>query len=192
VIKIGGQPGVGSVTVIALGQCRQMIRRLAGTGHTVVTTRTAAYHLEVVNLQGRFPYGGTVTVFAYVCCVDMFKAFAGSDDTVMTGDTGVGDTGVIKVGRYPAIGRVTVIALRQGWYMIQWLACGGHPIVATRTTTQYLEVVDRHGRCPDIGAVAVDTFVGRTDMVQTFTGGSDIVMTADAIAGDVQMIEVGR
>ena len=133
-----------------------------------------------------------MTVFTYVGCVDMCKAFAGSHDTVMTVDTGVGDTGVIKVGRQPAIGRVTVIALRQSRYMIHWLAVGGNPVMATRTATQYLEVIHRHRRCPYIGAVAVDTLVSRTNMVQTFTGGGDIVMAADTIAGNVQMIEVGR
>ena len=86
---------------------------------------------------------------------------------------------MIKVGRYPCIGRVTVITLCRGRQVINILAFGSDTVMTTRTSTQHLEVIYRHRRNPGGVAVAVFANVGRTDMLETLAGrGHAIVTTA--------------
>ena len=61
---------------------------------------------------------------------------------------------------------MTVVALRRGWQVIKILTHGRDAIVATATGAQHLEVIDRHRRIPQVGAVAVFADVSSCDVVE--------------------------
>jgi len=96
---------------------------------------------------------------------------------------------MIKVGRYPCIGRVTVITLCRGRQVINILAFGSDTVMTTRTSTQHLEVIYRHRRNPGGVAVAVFANVGRTDMLETLAGRRHAIVTAATGLGGRGMIE---
>ena len=56
----------------------------------------------------------------------------------------------------------------------------------------YLGVVDDIGRCPDHVVVAVLARVGRVDVVQALACRIGTVVAADAVAGDIDVVEVCR
>jgi len=109
--------------------------------------------------QGSPDIGG-VTVLADVGAADVIGTFTFGDDTVMAGGTGLGDLLVIKVGRCPGRGAVTVVALCIGWQMIVVFACSNDSVVATVTGTQYLQVVNLGGRLPYVGSMTIFTHIG--------------------------------
>ena len=61
---------------------------------------------------------------------------------------------------------MTIITLRRGRKMIKILAHGSDAIVATAAATQYLKVIDRDCRIPQVGRVAILTNVGRADVIE--------------------------
>ena len=86
---------------------------------------------------------------------------------------------------------MTIVTLRRGRQVIQILAHGGHAIVTTGTRSEYLEVIDRHGRVPHIGTVAVFTNVGGTDVIKRLAGSRNSVMTVTTSLGsDVLVVEI--
>ena len=72
------------------------------------------------------------------------------------------------------------------------LAGRGRPIMAGRTAAQDLQVIHGVGRCPDDIVVAVFTDVGGLNVGRALAGGLDAIVTIDAVAGNVGVIEVGR
>jgi len=65
-------------------------------------------------------------------------------------------------------------------------------IMTRSTSPQYLCVIDRKSRRPYIWSVAILANIRRKNMCRTLTGCFDAVVTAYAIAGDVQVIEIRR
>ena len=100
---------------------------------------------------------------------------------------------VIEIRRYPTGGTVTVVTLCCSGQVIKILTHGSDAIVATAAATQYLEVIDRDGRIPQVGAVAVFADVSSCDMVKSLTGrGHAIVAVTTALSSNILVIEVGR
>ena len=88
---------------------------------------------------------------------------------------------------------MAIVTLCRGRQVIQILAHGDDAIMTTGAGAEYLEVIDRNGRVPDVGTVAVFTNVGRADVVETLTrGGHTVVTVATGLGGDVLVIKVGR
>ena len=99
---------------------------------------------------------------------------------------------MIKIRRYPGIGRVAVITLRGGRQVISILACSRDAIVTTRTGAHHLKVIYRDRRNPYGVVVAVLADVGCTDMFETLAGrGHAVVTGATGISGR-GMIEARR
>ena len=63
-------------------------------------------------------------------------------------------------------------------------------VVARRTRSKYLVVIDGNHRRPDIGVVAVLTNGGRQRMQRPFAGCVGAVVTVDAITHDIDVIKV--
>lgn len=76
---------------------------------------------------------------------------------------------------------------------MRWvLACCDDTVVAGTAGTYHLRVVDRKGRYPDIGVVAVLADIRRLNMRPVLTDRFNTVMAAHAISNDAYMIEVCR
>ena len=63
-------------------------------------------------------------------------------------------------------------------------------VMAGRTRTQYLIVINGYHRCPDIGAVAVLTDISGQGMQGAFAGGISAIVTTAAVIDDIGVIEV--
>jgi len=88
------------MTVITLRRGRKMIQVLAHRSNTVMTARTGAQHLEVIDCDGWIPQVGAVTVFADIGGADVIERFASRGHAIMAITTGLrGDVLVIEVGR---------------------------------------------------------------------------------------------
>ena len=76
---------------------------------------------------------------------------------------------------------------------VRWMLADCSNAIMTRpASSQYLCVVDSKRRCPYIGIVAILANIGRKHMCRTLTRCFDTVVTAYAIAGDVQVIKICR
>ena len=76
---------------------------------------------------------------------------------------------------------------------MRWVfACRDCAVVAGRTRSEYLRVVDKIGRRPDDTVMAVLAYIGRTDVREVFACNLRIVVTANAVIGDAGVIERRR
>jgi len=88
------------MTIIALRRGWKMIEILAHRGDTVMTARTSAQHLEVIDRDRRIPQVGRVTIFTNIGGADVIQALAGGRHTIVAIATTLGrDVLMIKVGR---------------------------------------------------------------------------------------------
>jgi hypothetical protein len=78
-----------------------MIQWLAVGNDPIVTTRASAQHLEVIDLQHRFPQVSVMTIFTNIGGADVVKPLAKSSDIVMTTDAATGDVLVVNISRLP-------------------------------------------------------------------------------------------
>ena len=86
---------------------------------------------------------------------------------------------------------MTVIAISAAGDVRRVLACGYYAVMAGAAGTEYLCMVYRVNRHPDIRVMAVFTNISRLNVREIFTGGFDAVVATDAITNDVCMIEIG-
>ena len=76
---------------------------------------------------------------------------------------------------------------------VRWMFAGGSNAIVTRSTRpQYLCVIDGKRRCPYVWIVAILANIGSKNMCRTLTRCFDTVVTAYAIASDVEVIEIRR
>ena len=86
---------------------------------------------------------------------------------------------------------MTVIAIGATGNVRRVLASGYYAVMAGAAGTEYLCMVYRVNRHPDIWVMAVFTNISRLNVREIFTGGFDAVVATDAITNDVCMIEIG-
>ena len=89
----------------------EMPRVHAGGGCAVVTRRTRAKHLVVINADDWGPDIGAVAVLANIGCQRMQRTFAGRVGAVVTVYAITRDVRVIEIGRQPGNGGVAIIAV---------------------------------------------------------------------------------
>jgi len=87
---------------------------------------------------------------------------------------------------------VAIVAIGAARNVILVLAGRDDAVVAGATRTQNLRMVDGHYGLPQIRGVAVLADVSRQDVCLAFTSRLRAVVTAETVAGDVDVIEVRR
>ena len=76
---------------------------------------------------------------------------------------------------------------------MRWVfACRDCAVVAVRTGSEYLRVVDKIGRRPDDTIVAALAYVGCIDVREVFAWHLRIIVTANAVIGNASVIERRR
>ena len=144
-----------------------MIQILAHRGDAIMTTAASTQYLEVINRYRRIPQVGAVTVFTDIGRADVVQRFASSGHAIVAVATTLGfNILMIEVCGYPTSGTVTVVALCCSGQVIKILTHGGDAIVAAAAATQYLEVINRYRRIPQVGRVAILTNIGRADVIE--------------------------
>ena len=86
---------------------------------------------------------------------------------------------------------MTVIAIGATGNVCRVLACGYYAVMAGAAGTEYLCMVYRVNRHPDIRVMAIFTNISRLNVREVLAGGFDAVVATDAIANDACMIEIG-
>jgi hypothetical protein len=180
------------MTVITGVLTGHVIGGLAGSNHPIVTGRTTALDLGVIDLLGRCPESGYVAGLANRRALDVARVLARGGHPVMTADAIPGDTHVVKVGRQPGIGCVAIIAGILACDVICGLASGGHAIVATGAGAPHFEMIHLGGGNPKGRAVTGLTVTGAADVTGVFAGCLYAVMTALAITCDSGMVKIRR
>lgn len=110
----------------------------------------------------------------------------------MATGTVVDDTDVIEVSRPPGNGCVTVIAGIATGDMRWVLARRYDAIVAGIAGSDDLGVVDCENGCENIGVMTVLANICCLNMGGILAGRIDPIMAADTVAGNADMIEIGR
>lgn len=164
----------------------------AGRRDTVMTGSARAQYLGVVNGKHGHPDITGMAVFADIRRLHMRRTLTGGFGTVMAAEALARDVHMIEIRRQPGDRRVTVVAV-VATGDVGRVFTGRRDAVMAGTACAYdLGVVDRDRRRPHIGRVAVCADIGRLYVCQVLAGGIYTVMATDAIARDVQVIEVCR
>ena len=131
-----------------------------------------------------------MAVLADIGCLYVRQILAGCLCAIVTTDAVTSDVQVIEVRWQPANGAVTVIAGIAAGDMCWMLADRSDAIVAGAAGAYYLGVIDRqHGR-KQIRRVAIFADIGRLNVGGVLADCIRAVVTADAIARDIDVIEV--
>lgn len=170
----------------------EMPEVLAGGNIAVVTGRTRAENLSVVDRNRGTPGGRRVAGFTHVRCQRMRRALTCCINAVMAAKTVVSDVGVIEVRRYPGHSRMAIIAIVTARDMPGILAHRDRIVVARNAGAQHLNVIDTIRRLPEDIVVAVFANISRRHVCRAFARLVDAVVAADAVAGDVHVVEVRR
>jgi hypothetical protein len=96
---------------------------------------------------------------------------------------------VVEAGRDPGIRRVAIITLSIGLDVVLILAGRGRAVMAARTSTEDLRVINPHDGRPAKSIVAILADVGRVDVGGILTGSIDAVMAADTVIDDAAVIK---
>jgi len=176
------------VAGIAAGDMRQS---LAGSGKAIVAGTTGPDYLGVIDGHDGRKCVRRMTVFADVRRFHMSRVLADRFRTVMTAETVAANIDMVKVGRQPTKRAMAVVAGRTTGDMGWVLAGRNDPIVARATGPDNLAVIDRHDRHKDIRRMTIFADIRRLNVRQTLTGCIGTIVATDAVAADVDVIEVG-
>ena len=101
------------------------------------------------------------------------------------------ESGVSVVGRCPRIRVVAQTTVLHGIEVARVLPGGQRSIVAGRTGTKHLVVIDCRYRRPGRCAVAILANIGRLDVGRSLANGIRTVVATNAVVHDVDVVEVG-
>lgn len=179
------------MAIVAIVTTIDVILVLPDRGDAIVTGAAGAKNLRVINRKCWRPNVWCVAVFADIRRRNMGVALAGRLYAVVATDTIPGDVDMVKIGRYPAVGCMTVVAVVTARNVRRVLACRSDAIVAGTTGAEYLCVVNSDSRHIGDGAVAILADIGGLDMRRSFTSGRQAVVAGNAITDDSDVIEKG-
>ena len=185
-------PGRRCVAVIALMNGIEVPEIRARCRGAIVAGRTNANYVVVIDRRCRRPGRRRMAVFAHGTGIHVIDGFARGYGAVMTFVAIPGDIHMVEIGRYPGHCCMTVIAVIAAGDMSRMFTGRDQAVMARRTDSKYLCVIYRVGRCPENIVVAVLANIGCVYMRWVLTGGTCAVMTIDAVARDVGMIEIRR
>ena len=178
------------MAVIAVVAARDMRWVLTGGGDAIVTGAATSDYLGVIDDHHGLPHVRSVAVFADIRRQRVCLIFSCRIRAVMAVDAAAGDRRMIESCRQPGDCRVTVVAGVAARDMCRMLADCGDAVMAAVATSDNLGVINGHSRRKDIGAVAIFTDICRLNVSTVLTGCVRAVMAADAVAGDIQVIEI--
>lgn len=177
------------VTVIAAGDVKLI---LADRNRIVVARHTRTDNLRVIDGVRRYPGDIVVAVLAYVRGLNMRQIFAGRLHAVMAANTIVDDGAMVEGRRYPCGRRMTIVTGVDAGDMRRMLADCDGVVMAGGAGTDNLGVIDRVCRHKDDAVVTVFAYIGGLDVRRRLAGRFHAVVATDAVAHDIDMIEVGR
>ena len=180
------------MAVIAGVATGDMCRVFADGNDAVMAGVTGSPHLRVINSHHRRKHIGGVAILTDIRRSDVCRILANGLCAVVTTDTVTGDIQVIEVRRQPAYRAVTVVAGIAAGNVCRVLADGNAAIVAGNAGTNDLCVIDGQHRRKYIRRMAVLADVRCLNVGWVFANRVRAVVTAEAIAGDIDMIKVRR
>lgn len=146
--------------------------------------------LRVVNGHHRCKNVRRMAVLTDIRRTNMSHILAGRLGSIVAADTIPCDIEVIEVCGQPADRAVTVIA-GIGTGDMRWvLARRDDAVVTGAAHSDDLGVIHGHHWREDVSRVAIFTYVRCLDMCGAFSGCINAVMAADAVPGDIHMIEI--
>jgi len=185
-------PSIGRMTVTALAVRHEVPLVLAGRSVSIMAGRTGTQDLRVVYGCYRYPGDRRVTVLADVCRQDMRRVLTCSSCAIVAADAVIGDVRVVKGRRCPGDGGVAIVAVVAAGNVGRVLACRGIAVVAGEAGADDLGVIDHVGRREGHVVVAVLANIRRINMRRMLARSLRAIVTADAVVGDVRVVEVGR
>lgn len=117
---------------------------------------------------------------------------AGRICAVMAAYAVAGDIDVVEIRRQPADGAVTIVAGIAAGNVCRVLANCDDAVVTGTTGADHLGVIDHHHRREQVGCMAILAYVGRLYVGRIFARGIRTVVAANAISGDIDVIEIRR
>jgi len=192
VVEAGRRKRNRRMAVIAVIAASNMRRVLADGYRAVMAGRTGANDLGMVHCVNGRENNVVVAVFANIRRQNMCWAFADCIDTVVTAYAVARDVNVVEVGRYPAVGCMTVITGVATGDVRRVLACSDRSVVAGRAGANHLGMVYDNYRGKRDCCMTVLTNVACLDVHGAFPSGIDAVVAAHAVTADVCMIKQGR
>jgi len=133
-----------------------------------------------------------VTILADIAGLDMGRVFARGVRAVMTAESIVDIVRVIEIGGYPAHRRMAVIAIVAAINVCRILACGNCAVVTGTARADHLRMVHPICRHERHIVMAVLANAARLDVRGILAGSIDAVVAAEAVIGNVRVIESGR
>lgn len=146
----------------------------------------------MIDPGNRHPKSCAVTSLTDAGGLDMELILSGRLHTVMTGLAVAQDSHMVKGGRQPGIGRMTVITGVAAIHVIRCLAGGDDAIMTGRATSLHLEVIHLDYRYPEGRAMTGFADICSLDVVQVLSSGGHPVVTGDTRVHDIHMIKVRR
>lgn len=185
------QPDGRRVAVFANIGCKRMSWRLASRGYAIMAITAIAGDICVIEI-GRQPASRRVAVLTHITAGDVRRRLAGCGHAVVTAYAIADDANVVEVCGHPACGRMTVIARVAAGDVRGRLARGNRTVVAGSTGTNDLSMIDSRRRSKSDHGVAVLAHIAGVDVVRVLTGRVVAVVAAHTVAGNVDVIEIGR
>lgn len=169
-----------------------MANILSGSADAVVATLTIVADPGMGEILDPPTVGGMTDIAGFES-EDMRGRLASCADTVVAGFTGPADhVGVVEKDQGPALGDMTGITWVVGDNMVGMLACGDITVMATFTGTGYLRVIYVADAPPTERRVTVFAGVTRCNVVTPLTLCCTAIVTGEAVAGDIAVIEAGH
>jgi len=193
VTEIGRRPTIRGMALTAIHGSIEVALVLAGGIRAVVAGCTGAQHLVVVYGSHRRPDDRCVARLADVGRLYVRRALARGVCAVVTTETIVDDVGVVKGRGRPGDRRMAVIAVIAAGYVGRVFTGCRDPIVTGAASTDNLRMVDGVSGHPHIRRMTVFTDVTRLHMCRRILArGVGAVMAAEAVARDVDVVEIRR
>ena len=169
-----------------------MRRVFAGSDRAVMAGRTDTDNLRVIDRYCRLEKRCAVTIFANIARQYMVLIFANRIRPIVTANAIADVVRMIEGCRYPAIGRMTCVAIVARRDMGRILAHCDRVVMARRTGADHLRMIHPVGRSKQNRVVAVLTNVAGQDMIEIFADRVRAIMTAETITRDIGVIEICR
>lgn len=192
VVEIGRRPGHGRVAVVAGIAAGDMRWVLAGRDAAVVAGLAGTNDLSMIHHGCRGPQIHAMTILTDGRRENVCTVLAGCVRAIVATGAISGNACMVKIGRRPGDGRMTIVAIVTACKMSGVLSSGCDAVVTRTTTTEHLRMIYRVGRQPGDGIVAILANVGGLNVRRVLADCIGTVVAARAIADDIDVVKIGR